>query len=92
MEVNSMEEMLFVGWQYGAFQNDNGRMQNYCNGFFVTGFSGEENQDYHFGGQKAVKKKCVKPEVWANIAPMTKVYVSFDSYGRVSRMEPVKKA
>lgn len=32
-----MEEMLFVGWQYGAFQNDNGRMQNYCNGFLLPG-------------------------------------------------------
>jgi hypothetical protein len=87
-----MEEMIFVGWQYGAFQTDNGRMQNYCNGFFITGFNGEENPDYHFGGQKAVKKKVLKPEVWSGIAPGSKVYVSFDSSGRVSRMELVKKA
>ena len=86
-----MEEMLFVGWQYGQFETDAGKMQPYCNAFFVTGFNGEEYADYHFGGQKAIKKKCVKPEVWQGVKAGTKVCVMFDSYGRVSRMEPAEK-
>ena len=86
-----MEEMLFVGWQYGVFQTEDNKSQKYCNGFFVADFAGEENADYHFGGQKAVKKKCVKPEVWQGVKPNTRVFVMFDSYGRVSHMEPVQK-
>ena len=71
-----MEEMLYVGYQYGQFQTDEGKTQPYCNCFFVTGFAGEESADYHFGGQKAVKKKCVKPDVWSGIAPNTNDYVA----------------
>lgn len=86
-----MEEMLFVGWQYGQFETDAGKMQPYCNAFFVADFAGEENADYHFGGQKAIKKKCVKSDIWQSVKPGTRVAVMFDSYGRVSRMEPVQQ-
>ena len=50
-----MEEKVFVGFNYGRFQNDKNEWQDYCNAFMLEDFSGTENEDYHFGGQKAVK-------------------------------------
>ena len=87
-----MGEMIFGGWQFGQFTTEEGRQQPYCNAFFAASFAGEESGDYHFGGMKAIKKKAVKPEVWAGIEPNTRVFAMFDSNGRLSRMEPVKKA
>ena len=53
-----MEVKIFVGYNYGRFQNDKGEWQDYCNAFMLEEFSGSENNDYHFGGQKAVKYGC----------------------------------
>ena len=50
-----MEEKVFVGYNFGQFQNDEGRMQDYCNVFMLEDFGGQESNDYHFAGQKAVK-------------------------------------
>ena len=50
-----MEEKVFVGYGYGRFKNDRGDMQEYCNVFMLEDFTGSESDDYHFGGQKAVK-------------------------------------
>ena len=54
-------------------------------------FNGIENADYRFGGQKAVKYRCVSPDVWKDIDIGTRVMCSFDSRQRVSYMSPVKK-
>ena len=64
-----MEEKVFVGYGYGRFKNDRGEMQDYCNVFMLEDFTGSENSDYHFGGQKAVKYRCLKPELFADLAP-----------------------
>ena len=41
-------------------------------------FSGTESDDYHFGGQKAVKYGCVNPEIYKDIKPGTRVQCYFD--------------
>ena len=64
-----MEEKVFVGYGYGRFKNDRGDMQEYCNVFMLEDFTGSESDDYHFGGQKAVKYRCLKQELFKDIAP-----------------------
>lgn len=84
-----MEEKVFVGYGYGRFENQQGMMQDYCNVFMLEDFNGSENADYHFGGQKAVKYRCVGRKVFAGISVGTRVMVSFDSKQRISYMVPV---
>lgn len=86
-----MEEKVFVGYNFGKFQADDGAMRDYCNVFVIEEHGGQENADYHFGGQKSAKYKCVGPEVFKDIQPGTRVQCYFDSYRRVSYMVPVKK-
>lgn len=90
-----MEEKTFVGFNYGRFQNDEGRMQDYCNVFMLEAFGGEENNDYHFSGQKAVKYGCVSPDVFKDIKVGTKVAGftnSFLSYGEKCDTLPFEPA
>ena len=87
-----MEEKIFVGFNFGRFQDkDTGAWQDYCNAFVLEAFSGSESNDYRFGGQKAVKYKCVSPDVFKDIKPGTRVQCYFDSKRRVSYMVPVKQ-
>ena len=85
-----MEEKIFVGFNYGRFTNDDGELQDYCNVFVIEDFTGSENQDYHFGGQKAAKYGCVEPKVWEGIVPGTRCQFYFNSKKKVSYMVPVK--
>ena len=87
-----MEEKIFVGFNYGRFENDDGKKQEYCNVFVLEEFGGDQNEDYHFGGQKAVKYGCVSPDVFAGVKPGTKVKVFFDSKKKVCYMVPADKA
>ena len=86
-----MEEKVFVGYGYGRFQNDSGQMQAYCNVFVLEPFSGSENEDYHYGGQKAMKYGCTSPDIFKNIKPGTKVRCFFDSRKKISYMVPADK-
>ena len=86
-----MEEKIFMGFNYGRFQNDRGEMQPYCNAFVLEPFSGDENSDYHFGGQKAMKYGCTSPDVFKGIQPGTKVQCFFDSKKKISFMQAVQK-
>ena len=61
-------------------------MQEYCNVFMLEDFTGSESDDYHFGGQKAVKYRCLKPELFKDIAPGEVVRCFFDGKGRISYM------
>ena len=87
-----MEEKTFVGFNFGRFQNDAGQWQEYCNAFMLEDLSGSESNDYHFGGQKAVKYGCVNPEIYKDIKPGTRVQCYFDSKRKISFMVPVKQA
>ena len=86
-----MEEKVFVGYNFGQFQNDEGRMQDYCNVFMLEDFGGQESNDYHFAGQKAMKYGCVSPDVFKDIKVGMKVRCFFDSKKKVSYMVAVNK-
>lgn len=83
--------MIFVGFNYGRFKEENGKLKDYCNVFVLEEFGGEQNEDYHFGGQKAVKHGCTSPDVFAGIKPGTKVKVYCDTKKRVCYMVPADK-
>ena len=87
-----MEEKTFVGYCYGRFQTDSGETKDYCNVFMLEDFNGTESNDYHFGGQKAVKYGCGSPTIWKDIKPGTRVQCYFDSRKKISYMVPVSKA
>lgn len=87
-----MEEKIFVGFNYGRFETENGKKQDYCNVFMLEDFGGEENEDYHFSGQKAMKYGCVSPDVFKGIKIGETVKVFFDSKKKVSYMVPADKA
>lgn len=87
-----MEEKTFVGYGFGRFTADGGRQQDYCNVFMLEDFTGVENDDYHFAGQKAVKYGCTSPDVFKDIKPGTRVRVFFDSKKKISYMIPANKA
>ena len=86
-----MEEKIYVGYGYGRFENTKGGKQDYCNVFVLEDFYGQENEDYHFGGQKAVKYKCVSPDIFAGVPFGSRVMCSFDSRGRISHMQVIDK-
>lgn len=87
-----MEEMILVGYGYGRFKTEAGTMRDYCNVFMLQDFTGEQSDDYHFGGHKAMKYGCISPDVFANIKVGTRVMVYFSSNGKIAHMEPVTKA
>ena len=87
-----MEVKVFVGFNYGRFENDKGEKQSYCNAFMLEEFAGDQNEDYHFGGQKAVKYGCTSPDVFKGIEPGTTVKCFFDSKKKISYMIPADKA
>ena len=87
-----MEEKLFVGFQFGQFENDQGVMQDYCSIFVLEDFNGVESNAYHFSGQKAVKYGCVNPSVWKDVQIGQRVRVFFDSRKKVSFMAPCESS
>lgn len=87
-----MEVKVFVGFNYGRFESDKGEKQSYCNAFMLEEFAGDQNEDYHFGGQKAVKYGCTSPDVFKGIEPGTTVKCFFDSKKKISYMIPADEA
>lgn len=87
-----MEEKVFVGFGYGKFEADDGRMLPYCNVFVLEPFVGEQNEDYRYGGQKAVKYGCVSKDVFKDIPVGSKVRCFFDGRRKVSFMVPSDQA
>ena len=87
-----MEEMIYVGYGYGRFKTEAGTMRDYCNVFMLQDFSGEENNDYHFGGHKAMKYGCINPDVFKDIMIGSKVKVFFNGKKKISYMVPADKA
>lgn len=86
-----MEEKVFVGYGYGRFETNDGKLQDYCNVFMLEDFNGSENNDYHFGGQKAVKYRCLNPDVFKGISFGARVQCYFDSKNRISFMVAVEQ-
>lgn len=58
-----MEEKIFVGYGCSRFKTDDGQMWDYCSVFALENLTSAESNDYHFGGQKAVKYGCASPDM-----------------------------
>ena len=50
----------------------------YANMFVLSSVSSYEPDDYQAMGMKAEKKKCLSPEVWADLEPGDRVKLFFD--------------
>lgn len=87
-----MEGKTFVGCGCGRFKTDDGQMRDYCSVFVSKNFTGAESNEYHLGGQKAVKYGCTSPDVWKDVKPGTRVQCYFDSHKKIRYMSmvPVK--
>ena len=81
-----MDEFVLVGWQYGQFEIKDGRnaglMQPYASIFVTQPFTGEENEDYHFEGSKALKFKLADISLLEDFAMGEIVNLFFDSGGK----------
>ena len=86
-----MNEKVFVGFNHGRCENDRGQKQGYCNIFVLEEFAGNPNDDYSFGGQKAVKYSCVSPDVFKDIPIGSRVTCFFDDKKKCVMMQLVKK-
>ena len=84
-----MEEMIFMGAQWGVFRNQDGDKINYCHLFAVQEFSGSENVDYHTIGMRAVKHKLANSSLVDGLEPFDVVEVYFNSRGLATKV--VKK-
>ena len=81
-----MEEKIFVGYGFGRFQNEKGRMQEYCNVFVNEPFTREDDFDHRSGGMRSAKYKCINSDAFKDIPTGSTVHCYFDSYGRICDM------
>ena len=84
-----MEEMTYLGAQWGVFKNKDGDKINYCHLFAIQEFTGSENSEYHTTGMKAVKHKLANPSLVEGLEPFDVVEVYFNSKSLVTKL--VKK-
>lgn len=87
-----MEEKIyqFVGYAYGRFKTEQGRMQDYYNMYVNSPVSDFASEDYHASGYKAEKLRCTGIAVWNGLKPGDQIHVLFDQYGRVAQAQIVK--
>jgi len=83
-----MDEIFrVVGYQWGKFKDrKSGEIVTYCNLFCIGEFSGEQGEDRHFNGSKAVKLKCVDHSLFADVKPGDYVEFSYDRGGSVKEI------
>lgn len=74
---------VYVGHAVGQFKNDRNEMQPYCNMYVISPVSSFTSEDYAAVGFKAEKKKCVSPDVFANLTIGDKVKLFFDDKQRI---------
>lgn len=86
-----MEEKVFVGYQWGSFENDKGVMQRFCSIFFLEPFPETSNPDYHTSGLRAAKYKLTSRALVKDLQPFDVVQVYFSSKGAVTNMVKVDK-
>ena len=86
-----MEEMVYLGCQYGSFKDEHtGRSVNYAHIFTMEPFEDSANPDYHTDGYKAGKHKLASRGVLKglDLAPLDVVEVYFNSKGAVTKIAP----
>lgn len=80
------EGYVFVGWAAGRFDADTKEgteKRDYFNMYVISPVSSYESEDYKASGLKAEKKKCISPDVWADLNPGDRVKLFFDDKKRV---------
>lgn len=87
-----MEEMVYLGYQYGSFKDErSGRSVNYAHIFTMEPFEDSgANPDYHTDGYKAGKHKLASRGVLKglDLEPLDVVEVYFNSKGAVTKIVP----
>ena len=90
-----MEEMVYLGYQYGSFKDEKtGRQVKYAHVFTMEPFEDNGSPDYHTGGYKAGKHKLASPGVVRDekLSPLDVVEVYFNSKGAVTKIVPKQPA
>lgn len=86
-----MEEMVYLGYQYGSFKDEKtGRSVSYAHIFTMEPFEESANPDYHTNGYKAGKHKLASRGVLKglDLAPLDVIEVYFNSKGAVTKIVP----
>lgn len=86
-----MEEMVYLGYQYGSFKDEKtGRQVNYAHIFTMEPFEESANSDYYTNGYKSGKHKLASRGVLKglDLAPLDVVEVYFNSKGAVTKIIP----
>ena len=81
-----MEEMTYMGAQWGVFKNKDGDKVSYCHMFAIQEFTSAENSEYHYTGLKAVKHKLSNPGLVEGLEPFDVVEVYFNSKSMVTKV------
>lgn len=87
-----MEEKVYLGMQYGRFEDrESGREINYMHGFFFSPFGVSNNPDRHTYGYQPEKLRLQSLEVVQGLEPLDKVIVYFGRNSVVTKVEKVSK-
>ena len=84
-----MEEMVYLGYQFGTFKDANtGRTVHFASMFTMEPFSANDNPDYHTYGYKGDKHKLASPSVLRglDLQPLDVVEVYFNSKGAITKV------
>ena len=84
-----MEEMVYLGYQFGSFKDEKtGRQVRFASMFTMEPFPESENPDYHTYGYKAEKHKLASAGVLKglDLEPLDVVEVYFNSKGAVTKV------
>lgn len=74
----------YMGHAQGNMENERtGEKKPYYNMYVVSPVSSYKSENYSASGIKAEKKKCVSPDVWADLEPGCQVKLFFDDKKRV---------
>ena len=79
---------IFVGFAEGQFEikdgSKKGEMQPFANMYVISPVSGYASNDFHAGGFKAEKLKCLSPAVWKDLTLGELCTLYFVDKGRVA--------
>lgn len=84
-----MEEMIYLGAQWGSFEGRDGRKVQYCHVFVSMYFEDSGNPDYHHVGRKADKLKLDNPGMVQDLESGKKYRFYFNQKGKVTNIEPI---
>ena len=87
-----MEEMIYLGAQWGSFKdNETGRTVRYAHVFVAQKFDRDNDDNFSHVGMKSDKLKLDEPALVADLEPNTRCKFFFNQRGRVTGIEPLEK-